>query len=146
MTTLARHHLVITDDLGNIVNGATVEVRRALVPFDLPSLFSDRDGLAALGNPFIATDGADAGFHVVGGVYKITATAGAFARTWRYVAIGLAAESDGFAASTVLNDSSVPGASVTGALETLAGILVAKTYDIERIERLARHGAAFTLT
>jgi hypothetical protein len=115
---LARCPLVIQDELGNVINGASVEVRRES-DNGLQAVFSDRAGLSSLGNPFTAADGADAGFHAAGGVYKITATSGAFARTWRYVAIGLAAESDGFASSTVVNDSSVPGASVKDALETL---------------------------
>jgi hypothetical protein len=126
---LARCPLVIQDEFGNLVNGASVEVRRES-DNGLQPIFSDRAGVSSLGNPFTAADGADAGFHAAGGVYKITATAGAFARTWRYVAIGLAAETDGLA-SQLVNDSSVPGASVKNALDTLRGTLIAnRTYFV----------------
>jgi hypothetical protein len=114
---LARCPLVIQDEFGNLVNSASVEVRRES-DNGLQSIFSDRAGASALGNPFIATDGADAGFHAAGGVYKITATKGAFSRIWRYVGVGLAAETDGLA-SQLVNDSSVPGASVKDALHAL---------------------------
>jgi hypothetical protein len=97
---LARCNLVITDGSGNIVNGAIVEVRRES-DLGLPSLFSDRAGTIAIGNSFVATDGADAGFHVVGGAYKVTAISGAFTRIWRYVANGTAAENDAEAFGTI---------------------------------------------
>jgi hypothetical protein len=90
---LARCPLVIQDELGNLVNGASVEVRRES-DNGLQPIFSDRAGLSSLGNPFTAADGADAGFHAAGGVYKITATSGAFSRIWRYVGIGTASEYD----------------------------------------------------
>lgn len=88
----ARCNLVIQDEDGNIVDGASLEIVHELTGA-LPQLYSDRNG-TTIGNPFTAADGADAGFHVVGGVYKITATLGAFSRVWRYVAVGLAAETD----------------------------------------------------
>lgn len=91
---LARCNLVIQDEDGNIVNGASVEVRRESAGAPLAVVYSDRDGASSLGNPFTASDGAEAGFHVVGGAYKITATLGAFTRTWRYVAIGTGGEND----------------------------------------------------
>lgn len=91
---LARCNFAVTDPAGNIIDGASVEVRRETPGLPLVSLFSDRDGLAAISNPFTAVDGGDAGFHVAGGAYKIVATLGAFSRTWRYVANGLGAESD----------------------------------------------------
>src|SRR5262249_6043353 len=45
-------------------------------------------------NPFAADPQGFAAFHVIGGVYKITATSGAFTRTWRYVGIGTTSEFD----------------------------------------------------
>lgn len=91
---LARLNLVIQDEDGNIIDGATITVQRELGGLPLAQLYSDRDGATPIGNPFTAADGADAGFHVVGGAYKITATKDAFTRIWRYVAIGTAGEVD----------------------------------------------------
>ncbi len=93
--TLARCQLVIQDENGNIVDGASVTVQAELPGAPLVQLYSDRDGAVAIGNPFTAADGADAGFHVLGGAYKITATSGAFTRVWRYVGVGTAQEVDG---------------------------------------------------
>lgn len=91
---LARCHLVLQDEEGNIVDGASVEVRLES-DGSLPSLFSDRDGLVSIGNPFTAASGLDAGFHVAGGAYRITATVGSTQLgIIRYVANGLSAESD----------------------------------------------------
>lgn len=89
----ARCNLVIQDEAGNIVDGASVEVRDEATAL-LPQLYSNRAGTIAIGNPFTATDGADAGFHVVGGAYKITATKATFTRIWRFVPIGTNAEVD----------------------------------------------------
>lgn len=91
---LARCNFVITDEDGNIVDGASVAVRRMTPGQPLIVPYSDRDGLVSLGNPYVAADGAEAGFFAAGGSYMITATLGAFTRTWSYVAVGLAAESD----------------------------------------------------
>lgn len=93
MATLARFHLTITNSDGTILDGATVEVRRES-DNGLAALFSDRAGASPMTNSFVAADGSDAGFHVIGGSYKVTATLGAFSRTWRYVAVGTAAEAD----------------------------------------------------
>lgn len=90
---LARCNLVIQDEDGNIVDGATVTVQRES-DLVLVNLYSDRAGASSLGNPFIASDGAAAGFHAAGGAYKITAALGGFSRIWRYVAVGTAAETD----------------------------------------------------
>lgn len=91
---LARCHLVVQDEEGNVVDGASVEVRSEVAGSPLVPIYSDRDGANSLENPFTAADGADAGFHVAGGAYKVTATLGAFTRTWRYVAVGTAQEQD----------------------------------------------------
>ncbi len=97
----ARVNLVLQDDDGTLVDGASVEVRNEAT-LALAPVFSDRAGTASLGNPFTAADGADAGFYVAGGAYKITATLGAFSKTIRYQAAGLAAETDIYQSSTSL--------------------------------------------
>ena len=88
----AAYNYTISDASGNIVTGSSIEVRResdnVLVP-----LYSDRAGSSALANPF--TDSTGTGrFHAAGSAYKVTATLGAFTRTFRYVAIGLSGEVD----------------------------------------------------
>ena len=103
---LARWQNTIVDEAGDIQAGASVEVREETGGAPLASIFSDRDGNNALGNPFLADSEGFAAFHVAGGAYRITATKNGFSRVWRYVAIGLGAESDnqgnvdGAAAST----------------------------------------------
>lgn len=92
--TLARWQATIQDDEGNVISGASVEVRREISGSPLASLFSDRDGLVSIGNPTVSDADGFAAFHVAGGAYRITVTSGTFTRVLRYVAIGLAAESD----------------------------------------------------
>lgn len=88
----AAYNYTITDETGDLVTGASVEVRRESDNV-LATLYSDRAGASALANPF--TDSTGTGrFHVAGGAYKVTATKGAFTRSFRFVAIGLAAEQD----------------------------------------------------
>lgn len=101
---LARCNLVITDEDGNVINGASVEV--LLASTSLPvQLYSDRDGMVALGNPFTAPDGAEAGFYVDGGSYNITATLGAFSRTWPDEDIGTARSLDIDDIDDLINDA-----------------------------------------
>lgn len=94
MAVLARWQATIVDEEGNIVPNASVEVRRESAGSPLASLKSNRDGSGNLGNPVSADDEGFIGFHVIGGSYRITATAPGFERVWRYVAIGTSAETD----------------------------------------------------
>jgi hypothetical protein len=101
--TMARYNLVIQDGDGNIINGASVEVRNEATT-SLAALKSDRAGSVGISNPFTAANGADAGFYVVGGAYKVRVYTGAsgaptFERILRYVAIGLSSETDTFVIS-----------------------------------------------
>jgi hypothetical protein len=93
MATLARYQAFSQDASGNVLSGASVEVRRE---FDnaLVSIYSDRAGSAAIGNPFTSDSDGYFAFHVQGGAYKITVTKDALTRIFRYVAIGTAAEGD----------------------------------------------------
>lgn len=92
--TLARYQFTVTDDEGNVIPAASVEVRVEATGARLAVLYSDRNGTTPMGNPFAADGEGFAAFHVAGGAYRITATSGAFTRTFRYVAVGLAQESD----------------------------------------------------
>lgn len=90
---LARFQRTIVDASGNIVASPTVSVRDQ-VTNTLVSIYSDRDGLTALSNPFTGTIAGLAAFHVEGGAYKITATSGAYTAEWTWVGIGTASEYD----------------------------------------------------
>jgi hypothetical protein len=91
---LARWQSTIVDTAGNIQPGASVRVEAELPGSPLASLYSDRAGTVAIGNPTTADSAGYVGFHLVGGAYKITATLAGFSQTFRYVAIGRAQESD----------------------------------------------------
>lgn len=92
---LARWQGTIVDEAGNVQDGATVTVRREAAGSPLATLFSDRAGATPTGNPVTADGDGYAAFHVAGGAYRITAAKAGFTREWRYVAIGLAGETDG---------------------------------------------------
>ncbi len=91
---LGRWQATIVDTAGNILPGAQVTVRRETAGAPLALLYSDRNGLSGIGNPFTVGSDGLAAFHVTGGAYRITATYGAFTQDWRYVAVGTAAEGD----------------------------------------------------
>lgn len=99
---LARCNFVIQDGSGNIVNGATVTVRVEATGLLLNVPYSDRDGSVSLGNPYVAADGADAGFYAVAGSYEITVAHASFgSRTWNHEAVGLLQEDDSVSADEV---------------------------------------------
>lgn len=84
---LARKNFAITDEDGNVIDGATVTVTTEGVGA-LASLFSNTEGTVGLGNPYVAASGADAGFFTSDSVVRIDAVKGDFSRTWRYEPIG----------------------------------------------------------
>jgi len=90
---LARFQRTIVDASGNVVASPTIDVRDQATNA-LISLYSDRDGLTAISNPFTGTSAGLAAFHAAGGAYKITATSGAFSISWDWVGIGTAQEYD----------------------------------------------------
>jgi hypothetical protein len=103
--SLARHQFTVTDQSGNIVPGAHVEVRSEIPGQPLVALYSDRAGTVALGNPIDADSNGYVYFHVVGGAYQIRVYTGTSAAPTtehfdRYVPIGLNSESDSIASRT----------------------------------------------
>lgn len=90
---LARVEFTATDEAGNVLPGASVQVRSEASGL-LVQLYSDRDGEDSIGNPVTADEDGHAAFHVEGGAYQITIASGAVARVMRYVGIGTAAEAD----------------------------------------------------
>lgn len=93
MATLARWQRPITDGAGNIMPGASVEVRNE-EGGGLAAIFTDRAGLMPRVNPFTVGSDGLAAFHAAGGAYKVTATLGSNTQTYRYEAIGTASEAD----------------------------------------------------
>jgi hypothetical protein len=91
--TLAVWQRTIVDDAGNVLAGASVEVR-VEASGNLAVLKADRAGATGKDNPFTVGLDGFAQFFAVGGAYRITATSGAFSKTWNYVPIGTAAETD----------------------------------------------------
>lgn len=89
--TLARFETWALDQAGNIMPGASVEVRRES-DNGLESLYTDRNGTVSAGNPVYADGNGFVGFHVTDGVYKITATSGGNQTIRRYVGISLFSE------------------------------------------------------
>lgn len=157
--TMARHNLVVQDGAGNIINGASVEVRAETVGTPLATLKPNRDGSGTLANPFTASDGADAGFYVAGGAYKVrvyTGPSGAptFERIWRYVPIGLLGESDSVSIDTLsIHGADVASASTinleaaTGDLRDLTGTTTVTAITLsEGHERTVRTTGALILT
>ena len=75
---------VVQDDEGNAVSGATVEIRREISGAPLVSLFSDRDGLNSIVNPYTAPTAQFTVFSSPG-TYRIDITVGSETVTERYV-------------------------------------------------------------
>jgi hypothetical protein len=104
--SLAAHQFTVTDSDGNVVPSANIEVRLEVPGQPLAAVYSDRDGLSALGNPFPTDSAGFVRFFVAGGAYQIWAYTGASgsptfeAPLQRYVAIGLNAESDSISQRT----------------------------------------------
>lgn len=56
----------------------------------LASLWSDRDGVSILGNPFPIQSSGQFFFYADAGRYKVTATNGTYTRTWEDIILGAA--------------------------------------------------------
>lgn len=131
--SLAACHLAVLDEnadgLLEGLDGYTVEVRSEGAGNPLVNVFSDRDGLVNLGNPFIWNGGPNLYFHTAGGALKVTITkVGHTTQVIRYKAVGTSQEFD---ASQLTDITSVPpvevnaGATYDVTTETL--IVVNKT-------------------
>lgn len=90
---LARWQRTIVDQAGNILPGATVEVRLESTG-NLAAIKTTRAGTVGKDNPFVADADGYAYFYAAGGNYEITATSGVVSITWPDVAIGTASETD----------------------------------------------------
>jgi hypothetical protein len=95
----------IVDESGDVVPGATITVLREIAGQPPAQCYSDRNGSTPIGSTFSADADGFVRFFVAGGAYQITATSGSFSRTWRYVAIGTAAETDAGTIVTAMQPS-----------------------------------------
>lgn len=84
---LGRINIVVTDESGNIVDSASLRYENEATGV-LPQCYSDHAATSALGNPYVAADGRNAGCYLPGGEYKITATKGSLSIEWRYELVG----------------------------------------------------------
>lgn len=86
---LAHYPFIVQDVSGNIVDGATITVNiEGTGALAVP--YSDELAATPLGNPFVAASGADAGFYITGGKYRIRAVLGSVSRDLRNILIGTA--------------------------------------------------------
>jgi hypothetical protein len=94
MAIYGRWQATIVNEAGDIQPGALVEVRSETAGFPLAIIYSDRAGTTPINNPATADSNGYVFFHVAGGAYKIVASYTDGSRTWRYVPIGTAGETD----------------------------------------------------
>lgn len=131
--TLAHYDLTATDEAGNVVSGATVEVRIEIPGAPLASLYSDRAGTTTIANPTTTDSHGYAEFFCLGGAYKIVVTSGSDSKTRRYVPIGLAQETD------------APAEGLVQRLVTAAGTVTVAADDADIIVIKKTVGAATTV-
>lgn len=96
MPKYARWERPIQDSAGNLLSGLYCDVRREDVPLNpRETLYSDRDGLVGITNPFFTASGP-VGFHAAGGAYQVRIynASGTYDETFRYQAMGRGGESD----------------------------------------------------
>lgn len=125
MATLARWQGTITNEAGDVVPNASVEVRDEATG-DLAALKSNRAGTIGIGNPATADDDGFVFFYVVGGAYRIVASAPGFTREWRHVGVGTAQEHD----APVDGLGTVKSITVSGGIETPDGQPITVTGSI----------------
>lgn len=91
---LAIKELQITDSQGNVLAGASVEVRRESAGSPVAALKSDRAGATPISNPMTSDANGMVTFYVVGGAYKFTITKDSYSKILRYQPVGTAQEYD----------------------------------------------------
>ncbi len=118
MATYARWTRTITDDAGNVRNAKVYVYKES--DGQLATIYSDRSGATPLANPFTLSnsDRGRAYFHAAGSVYEVYAVDGSWSQTWRYQALGTAAECD---VGSFIGSGQAPAAVVTiAALKALS--------------------------
>lgn len=132
--TLYRWQSPVQDEDGNVMPGATVEVRSEATGL-LATLFSDKAGAVPLANPFAADSNGLAGFYVAAGFYRMEATSGLLIAEARDINLGAmnaglydpgAVESDAFNAANHAFDPMGTGLTSTTTQTALAELAGAK--------------------
>lgn len=90
----AAFQMQVTDLEGNVVPYAKVEIRGEVSGYPRADIYTDRDGTILSANPVTADSEGFFRIFARGSAYRVNATLGSFEREWRYVAIGLGAETD----------------------------------------------------
>lgn len=90
---LAKWNRSIQNERGQVVPNASVRVLDERTR-QLAVIYTDRDGVSRMDNPFQSGPSGEAEFHAVGGSYQVTADKDGFSATWRFEAIGTAQEYD----------------------------------------------------
>lgn len=94
MAKYAKWERPVQDQQGNQLSGVWTRVRREeLAGNPLAVLFSDRAGTIGKDNPFYTATG-EPFFHAAGGPLWVEVYGDGFSQEWRYVPLGLGAESD----------------------------------------------------
>jgi len=111
--TLARFQSTAVDTQGNVIPAAQVTVRSQATGLTV-SIFSDRNGSFPLSNPFNADSNGYFGFHVAGGLYRISISDGVDTSEITYVGIGKVQENEAIQVTSSGNiDASVLATSST---------------------------------
>src|SRR5262245_605577 len=95
------------DQSGLVLPGAEVEVLIEATSVLATDLFQDRAGTLPKANPFFADPDGYFYFFAPGRAYRVTVRKDGFERVWRYVAVGLNAESDSASASVAGSNQEV---------------------------------------
>lgn len=83
-----------TGENGDVLPGATVEIRAHTSGSPLVPLYENRTGTSNKDNPDTADDEGFYRAYAPAGAYSITVTKDAYTRTWNHYAVGTAAEYD----------------------------------------------------
>lgn len=118
--TLSVFQSTVVNENGDIQPGAEVSVINEAT--GLPATIYSTLGGAALTNPMFADGDGFAQFYADAGLYRITATSGAFSRVWRYVRLGDASSRDiGTASGQIPTNDDLPTIARNGNYLTYGG-------------------------